>query len=94
MTTIALEISICDQRRSYIARFATEEQALRFCEARNSTHAFHELQDEPIDPPAVPALYSFLYPDCEHGLSLSNCYGPQHYYYDAEEQGRGMRNGW
>jgi hypothetical protein len=28
------------------------------------------------------------YPQCEHGLSLQNCYGPQHYYLDDEERQR------
>lgn len=33
-------------------------------------------------------------PEAEaHGLSLSNCCGPQHYYFDEEEQAHGLRNG-
>lgn len=90
---ITLEIHICDQRRSYLAHFATEEQALDYLERRTSTHAFHELEGQPI-PDEAQKLLAFLYPECEHGLSQSNCYGPQHYYYDEEEQARGMRNGW
>jgi len=35
---IALEIHICDQRRSYLARFSTEAQAVAFVSARFSTH--------------------------------------------------------
>lgn len=93
MSTIALEVSICDQRRGYIARFATEEQALAFIERKSTTHAFHELESE-IIPDRFTRLIQHLYPTCPHGLSEANCYGPQHYYYDEEEQARGMRNGW
>ncbi len=52
-----------------------------------------ELEDEPI-PYSNRRLLDLLYPTCEHGLEMSNCYGPQHYYFDEEEQARGMRNGW
>ena len=90
---ITLEIHICDQRRSYLAHFATEDQALKFVQARWTTHAVHELEDTPI-PDTAAELLDLLYPTCPHGLSLSNCFGPQHYYFDEEEQARGMRNGW
>lgn len=89
---ITLEIHICDQRRSYRATFSTEAQALAFVQARWSTHAVHEIEATPI-PAEYALLLDLLYPTCEHGLSLSNCNGPQHYYYDEEEQGRGLRNG-
>jgi hypothetical protein len=88
---IALEIHICDQRRSYIARFSTEEQAIAFLTVRESTHAPHEIETEPI-PETCAALLEYLHPACEHGLSASNCYGPQHYWYDEEEQARGFLN--
>lgn len=29
---------------------------------------------------------------CDHGMSKRNCFGPQHYYYDADEQAMGMHN--
>jgi len=95
MDTIALEIHVCDQRRSYRARFATEDQALAFVRARWDTtnHAFHELESEPI-PATCVELLGLLYPTCEHGMDLANCYGPQHWYFDEEEQARGLRNGW
>lgn len=91
---IRIDIHICDQRRTYRASFATEQQALAFLTPRTSTHAFH-LIDEPEAVAAAgwDALLDFLYPTCEHGLSASNCYGPQHYYFDEEEQARGLRNG-
>lgn len=89
---IALEIHICDQRRSYVARFATDAQAVAFVTARRSTHAVYELGDSPLDPGECPNLFALLYPECEHGMSASNCYGPQHYYFDEEEQARGMVN--
>lgn len=91
---ITLEIHICDQRRSYTARFSTEQQALDFLAPRGMTHAVHEVEAHPLDYATCPRLLEFLYPACEHGLSASNCYGPQHYEYDDEEQARGMRNGW
>ncbi len=88
---IVLEIHICDQRRSYRATFATEEQALSYVNARRSTHVVMEIEESPI-PVSATALLDLLYPTCAHGLSESNCYGPQHYYYDEEEQARGLFN--
>lgn len=85
---IALEIHICDQRRSFKATFATEDQALAYLMARRSTHAVFELEDEPFDYDTFPRLYDLLYPTCEHGMDQSNCYGPQHYYMDDEERAR------
>jgi hypothetical protein len=81
---IALEIHICDQRRSYVARFSTEDQDLAFAQAREHTHATYELEKEPV-PQHWTRLLEYLYPTCLHGLSESNCYGPQHYYYDEED---------
>lgn len=92
---IKLEVHICDQRRSYLATFygsRAEDQAIAFIERKSATHAFHEVEAEPIFP-TFGRLLERLYPTCEHGLSLSNCYGPQHYYFDEEEQARGLRNG-
>lgn len=91
---ITLEIQICNQRRSYVATFEgnnAETTALAFLATRSATHAFHEMEDFPIESQYT-QLLDYLYPTCEHGLSLSNCNGPQHYYYDEEEQARGMRN--
>lgn len=94
---IKLEIHKCQARASYIVIFegelgSEEDRALAFLAKRTSTHAFHEIESAPIEP-RYGRLIDFLYPTCEHGLSLSNCFGPQHYYYDEEEQARGMRNG-
>jgi hypothetical protein len=50
-------------------------------------HAWFELEDAPIDQ-RYGRLLDFLYPQCEHGLSLQNCYGPQHYHLDDEERQR------
>lgn len=88
---ISLEIHIIDQRRSYRVSFATEAQALAFVTARSSTHAVWEIDELPI-PATATALLELLYPICEHGLSLSNCYGPQHYYFDETEQALGYFN--
>lgn len=92
---IVLEMHICDQRRSYRVTFTgprAEEFALAYVEARVTTHAVHELDDRPV-PDQYAALLEWLHPACPHGLDLANCYGPQHYYFDEEEQSRGLRNG-
>lgn len=92
---IVLDMGICDQRRGYRVTFeglAAEDMALAFVQVRWSTHAVSEAEDAPFDYEAFPRLYDLLYPTCEHGLSLSNCYGPQHYYFDQEEQARGYVN--
>ena len=96
---ITLEIHICDQRRSYLVTFEgpdAQRMAIEFVKTRSATHAIWELQDQPdrwIDH-RHGELLELLYPTCPHGLSESNCYGPQHYYFDEEEQARGHRNGW
>lgn len=80
--SIALEIHICDQRRSYLAHFEgpdAETMALQFIEPRGMTHAIYELESEPFDYYRYPKLYDFLYPTCEHGLSANLCAGPSHY---------------
>lgn len=103
MASVTLEIHICDQRRSYLATWEgaedeVEQRILDFLAERGINHAWHELEDRiidfgTVDAPRLSRLYALLYPTCEHGLDLSNCYGPQHYYYDEEEQARGMLNG-
>lgn len=76
---VSLEVHVCDQRRAYLATFATEDQALAFIEHRGMTHAVCEVQAKPFSYAAFPRLYDLLYPTCEHGLSASLCEGPQHY---------------
>jgi hypothetical protein len=86
---ITLEMHICDQRRSYLVTFEgpnAEAWALRYIEARGSTHAVHEVEDKPFDVDKYPTLYDLLYPTCEHGLSAWLCEGPQHYPYDNDER--------
>jgi hypothetical protein len=83
---IALEVHICDQRRSYTARFATEAQAMTFISDRPKNHVFSEVADEMFEPATFPNLYAMLYPTCEHGLSADLCEGPQHYGYDEDER--------
>lgn len=81
--TASLMIYICDQRRSYKATFSTEEQALAFLAPRTSTHTWWELGAEDHSDPSVPVTWSklldFLYPLCEHQMSLDSCYGPDHF---------------
>lgn len=80
-----LEVHICDQRRSYRATFATEDTAVAFIERHSRNHAFHG--------EAVPAgwlrLEETLDPTCEHGMSQSSCYGPDHFMSAAQEQAMG-----
>ena len=78
---IQLEIHICDQRRSYVAGFSSEDQALDFVERRRATHAVFEMEDAPIEAEYA-RLLAWLYPDCPHGLSLALCAGPGHYPHD------------
>ena len=92
--TATLHIHICDQRRGYNVTFATEDQAIAFLAPRQSTHTWWELGAEDHSPVrSVPVtwtkLLDFLYPTCEHGLSLDLCHGPTHYMSAAEEQAMG-----
>lgn len=83
-TEIVLDVHICDQRRSYLARFSTEAQAIDFMSVRGSTHAVTELEEYPV-PRSCEKLLDVLYPTCEHGLSADLCMGPNHYpTYDQE----------
>lgn len=108
---IALEVHLIDERRSYVAKFATDAQAISFIKAREPhgpRRAEKYLLGQPVgghvfyvaDPDntegwdAAPQTTAYLFPECKHGLSQANCYGPQHYYFDEEEQARGLHNGW
>lgn len=90
----ALLAEVGERGHKYVVRFATEDQAVAYVEPRWETHRFSELKDEPINGHKHQRLYDLLYPTCEHGLSLENCNGPQHYWFDEEEQARGYSNGW
>jgi hypothetical protein len=72
---IALEVHICDQRRSYTARFANGDQAVEFIQQRlpssptyaldlaaypYGNHAFYELEDDPVIPPVGPVNQDVL----------------------------------
>lgn len=88
--TATLEIHICDQRRSYLATFATQEQAVEFIARKSSNHAFRELDGQPV-PADWKALLEALHPTCEHGMSESSCYGPDHFMSAAQEQAMGWQ---
>jgi hypothetical protein len=75
---VTLVIGICDQRRSYRATFATEDQALVFVGRRRATHAVTEDEVSQI-PSSWSRLLDLLYPTCQHGLSAWLCDGPGHY---------------
>lgn len=75
---IRLEVHICEQRRSYFAEFATEDQALAFIRRKWSTHAFYAIPETDISDEHK-RLIDLLYPECEHGMSAWLCEGPMHY---------------
>lgn len=95
---IELEVAICDQRRSYLVTFSTEDQALDFIARRTpvidvkagiyGNHAWFELPDRPI-PATCTRLLEVMYPTCEHGLSAALCEGPNHYLTYDQERARG-----
>jgi hypothetical protein len=89
--TATLLIHICAARRAYRVTFSTEAQAIAFLSARTSTHNWDEIPDvfwpgSGSVPSTWRALLDYLYPMCEHGLSESNCYGPNHYMTAAQEE--------
>jgi len=94
-TRVALEVHICDQRRSYTAEFASGDQAVAFMTRNAANHSITEMEDRPVAPmygpvtPDVIRLLDALYPQCEHGLSLELCYGPQHYPSADDERAMG-----
>ena len=88
--TATLQIHICDQRRSYLATFSTEEQAVAFIIRKSTGHAFFEVDEHPL-PQDWTELLETLYPTCEHGMSESSCYGPDHFMSAAQEQAMGWQ---
>lgn len=78
-TPIVLEVHICDQRRSYKATFANDDQAADFMQVRRSTHAIREWDDGTVEFAAAPRTYALLWPTCEHGMSEWLCSGPNHF---------------
>jgi hypothetical protein len=85
--TVRVMLHICADRRGYAVQWDgrpedVTKRVIEFLGAKSSTHAWDVLDL----PPTMTALQAWLYPECEHGLSLSNCYGPQHYYMDDEER--------
>lgn len=82
--TATIHVHICDQRRGFNATFSTEDQAIAFLSARNSTHARWESESNPV-PLTWTKLIDFLYPTCEHGMMADQCYGPNHFM-DADQE--------
>jgi len=85
--TVQIMLHICDARRGYRVTWTGRPQdvakrVIAFLDARKSTHAW----DVEELPAGMPELDAYLYPTCEHGLSLDLCYGPQHYPYDEDER--------
>lgn len=94
MPTATLHVHLCAERRGYNVTFSTEDQALAFLTPKSKTHTWWEIgAEDHTGTGSVPAswtrLQEFLYPTCEHGLSESNCYGPNHYMTAAQEQAMG-----
>lgn len=83
--TATLQIHICAARRGYRVTFSTQAQAIAFLSARTKTHAWDELEGGSV-PAEWTELLDYLYPLCEHGLSLNLCNGPNHYMTADEEQ--------
>lgn len=77
--TIALRATVCDRNQSYVVRFATDAQAVEYIARKGSTHAFSELEEEPVPEDAAGTLEA-LYPSCHHGLSLWLCADPVNHY--------------
>ncbi|KIQ62404.1 hypothetical protein TR51_25520 [Kitasatospora griseola] len=73
-----LRVHICDQRRDYVAAFATEDQVLKFWDDKKSTCAFFEVDESPI-PEGWTRLEDLMYPTCEHGMDGRLCAGPNHW---------------
>jgi hypothetical protein len=89
--TATLLIHICAARRAYRVTFSSQAQAIAFLEARKATHTWDEipgLHGEGLG--SVPIewheLINYLYPLCEHGMSLDLCHGPMHFMSAAQEQ--------
>ena len=85
--TVQILLHICADRRAYRVTWDgrpedVTKRVIAFLDARGTTHAWDVLEL----PATMTELTQWLYPECEHGLSLQNCYGPQHYYMDDEER--------
>jgi hypothetical protein len=84
--TVQIMLHICQDRRGYRVTWSGRPQdvtsrVIAFLDARKSTHAWDVLEL----PAGLDTLTEWLYPLCEHGMSLDLCAGPQHYPYDDEE---------
>lgn len=85
--TVQIMLHICADRRGYRVTWTgrpaeVTARVIAFLDARKSTHAWDVLEL----PAVMGDLQEWLYPLCEHGLSLDLCAGPQHYPYDDEER--------
>jgi len=92
--TASLIVHICAERRGYKVTFSNEEQAIAFLTPKTSTHTWWEISAEDHTgtgsvPMSWTKLQDFLYPACEHGLSLDLCSGPNHYMTADQEQAMG-----
>ena len=83
VTALTLIVHLCAERRSYYAIFApgTDAVAAAFITDRGSYAAISV--DDPGGPhnplDGWPLTEAVLHPECEHGLSLALCAGPEHY---------------
>lgn len=80
---LVAEAHICAERRSYMVTFEgtdeeIDERASAWMAARSTTHAMH-VDYIRTNLSRFPKVDAYLNPECSHGLSLSNCYGPGHY---------------
>lgn len=86
--SITFKVDVCDNRgHSFTVHFSTEAQAVEYYNRKADTCVFRELDDAPVKWDALPELLKAMYPECEHGLGLRQCYGPGHWYREPHEMG-------
>lgn len=72
-----------DQAIEYVNRKSAED--MERTGQPYGDHSVHELEDAPIYPhcgpvtPDILRLGEYLYPQCDHGMSLDLCMGPDHF---------------
>lgn len=78
---LTMEAHICDQRRSYVVSWQgtdadVDTRAAEWMKERGMRYAFLDIEEYPVNWTRFPKVYAYLYPTCDHGLSLAGCYDP------------------
>lgn len=79
---IHLEAVVCATSHYYDVIFEgpnAEGMALDYIDQRGRTHAFHVPDEHPL-PARYERLWDYLFPSCDHGLSLWLCADPINHY--------------